>query len=118
MGWVWLNHPDLPGGPERFPDDPEVIRVQKARGWEQADDPAATASEPVEPDEVDDRGQGWVDVRHAMTGGVGRIPVEVFGEFKANGWESVAALEAAEAKKKAGKKTSPAPVGDDTTKEK
>ena len=108
--WVYFDHPDLPGGPERYPDDPDVIAAQKARGFVQVDDPdEASPAKGVEPDEVDDRGQGWVHLKHAETGGVGRFPVGVVADMRGQGWESVAVLEAAEAKKKAAsKKAEPA----------
>jgi hypothetical protein len=109
MGWVWLDHPDLPGGPERFPDDETVLAVAKSRGFVEADDPEAPKPGPdVEPDEVDIHGQGWVYVRHSETGGDARVPVEVLASWHKYGWEHVAELEAAAAKKKtAKKKTAP-----------
>lgn len=30
--WVYATHPDT-GGETRFPDDPDVIAAQEARGW-------------------------------------------------------------------------------------
>jgi hypothetical protein len=117
--WVWLDHPDLPGGPERFPNVPDVVGAAKARGFVDADDPE-TAPPPkgVEPDEVDDRGQGWVNLQHRETGGYGRFPIEAAAALSAQGWESVTALRAASAKtSKSRKKSSPEPVGDDIPKE-
>jgi hypothetical protein len=98
--WVWLDHPDTEAPPQRFPNDPSVIAVQKARGWEQVDEPGASPEQgEVDADEVDDRGQGWVYVQHSETGGNARVPVEVYGDWAGNGWVQTSAVAALEDKK-------------------
>lgn len=106
MGWVDMS---LEGAePVQYPDNPDVIAAAEAKGYVQVDNPAtaAAAGEAAAPDEVDDRGQGWVYLTHAETGGSGRFPVEVVAGMRGQGWKSVAELEAA-AKKKTAKKAAP-----------
>jgi hypothetical protein len=112
--WVWLDHPDTEAPPQRFPNDPSVVAVQKARGWVVTEAPDATPpAATIEPDEVDDHGQGWVNLQHRETGGYGRFPIEAAGPLRDQGWESVAALRSPK-RKPAGKKAGAEPVGDDT----
>lgn len=40
MGWQYMKHPDIALG-QRFPDDPDVIAAQEARGWVRHSMPAA-----------------------------------------------------------------------------
>ena len=45
-GWVYMVHPGAAG--QRFPDDPDVIAAQQARGWELHSMPTA-----LDPDALD-----------------------------------------------------------------
>ncbi|MGH9248106.1 MAG: hypothetical protein ACRD0W_01090 [Acidimicrobiales bacterium] len=110
--WMYLQLGD--GEPVRVSAESDVVGVFEARGFVKVDDPdQAFPAVAVEPDEIDARGQGWVFLEHPETGGTARVPVEVVDAERKKGWESVAALAAAEAKKRARKQKSE-PAGDDT----
>lgn len=65
--WVYLRHPDISGDPHRVPNDPTVVELYEARGWERTDAPAESSwvvpdpGPQLPPDAVDD---GWVELEH------------------------------------------------------
>jgi SAP domain len=76
--------------PVRVPDDPGVMAVFEARGFQQVDDPTAVGTADVadEVAEVDDRGIGWLHIVHDETNGTARIPNQpgVLADFREKGW--------------------------------